>query len=97
VTSGWVINLWDDSRTEEVDRAQPPVIYLPDTAEPVFEVWFWHAEIRVWFVMSRSFNVHLQRAGVVYFDPNLDGWKDRLREIIRALGGSDADGADGPL
>jgi len=94
---GWIINLWDDSQTREVTREQPPVIYLPDGGEPVFEVWFWHAQVFRWFVMSRSFNVNYQRGGVIYFDPSRDGWKNRLREVVRSLGGSDADGKEGPL
>lgn len=95
---GWIFNYSDaDSRySQEVDREQPPVFYTPE-GSAVFEVWFWHAQTRRWFAMSCSFNVQLQQQGVIYFDPTRVGWKDRLREVIRGLGGTDADGREGPL
>jgi hypothetical protein len=93
----WIINLWDSSRTYETVRMQPPVIYLPQSNDPVAEIWFWHVEVERWFVMSRSFNLNAQRAGVVYFDPTVAGWKDRLRGVIRQFGGSDADGKRRPV
>ena len=84
---GWIINLHstDPAQTREEERDQEPAIYLPGSGEPVFEVWFWHAQLARWFVMSKRADPLMQAKGVVYFDP--DEVADSLRERIRSLGG----------
>ena len=84
---GWIINLHseDPSATREEDHDQEPVIYLPETGEPVFEVWFWHSTIERWFVMSMNVDAEMMRQGVVYFHP--DEIPDSLRAKMAGLGG----------
>ena len=78
------MNLWDEflpqPQTRQEFRQQPPVFYLD--ADAVFEVWFWHSELRRWFVMSKSYNLELQQQGVVYFDTIAD-----LIRAVELLGG----------
>jgi hypothetical protein len=57
-------------------------VFSLKSGDPVFEVWFWHSELRRWFVLSRSFNTLLQAQGIVYFEDPA-----QLVEKIRALGG----------
>jgi hypothetical protein len=85
--TGLIVNVHDDLlpadspwRTREESRFQPPLFHVDDL--PVYEVWFWHSELRRWFCMSKSYNVYLARSGVVYFDT-----KAQLIERIRQLGG----------
>lgn len=56
--------------TRQEEREQPPVIWLD--GDPVFEVWFWHSRLRRWFVLSKSYNTHLQLNGVIFFDTQED-------------------------
>lgn len=70
---GLILN-WNDDRlppdspwrTRYESRRQPPVFELDD-GFPVYEVWFWHDELRRWFVMSRVYDAQLAAAGVVIF------------------------------
>lgn len=81
---GLVINLWDahlppDSpwRTREEYREQPAV-FVSKSGRPVFEVWFWHAQRRTWFVWSQSFDLRLAHHGVRYF-----ATMEQLKEMLR--------------
>jgi hypothetical protein len=85
---GWSINFSDEKRADcEVDRGQPPLFYT-EMGEPIFEVFFYDDETSRWFCMARSPDAHHREPGVIYFDPSLPGWKNRLREVMRALGSS---------
>lgn len=48
-------------------RHQTPVFVLEPEGCPVYEVWYWHDELRRWFVMSRVYNAQLAATGVVFF------------------------------
>jgi hypothetical protein len=76
---GWVINISSPRETCEVDRAQLPIWFDSD-GDPVFEVWFWHRPLQLWFVMA-ALPGTVQ--GVVYFSPS--ELPDQLRERVRVL------------
>jgi len=70
---GLILNVEDDRlapdspmRTREEDRQQPPVFLLED-GYPVFEVWYWHADLGRWFVMTRTYRPELVEHGAVLF------------------------------
>ena len=70
---GLILNIEDDRlapdspiRTREEDRHQIPVFVLED-GYPVFEVWFWHADLARWFIMTRVYSEALAGAGAVLF------------------------------
>ena len=65
--NGWIINLWRSDYCQAVVRQQPPLFYLAD-GDAVFEVWFWHALLQRWFVMSLG--PAMDQSGVVHFRPD---------------------------
>lgn len=74
---GWIVNLSRDDGTREVEREHEPVC-TTDDGEPVFEVWFWHAQARRYFVLSRGpHDVRALASGVIYIHP--DDVPDALR------------------
>ena len=79
---GWIINLWDAAQCREELRHHAPVFYFDDGV-PCFEVWFWHADLYRWFVMSYERNAALEAQGVVFFDPRET--PDQLRARFAAL------------
>lgn len=89
---GLVLNVHDDRlpdgspwRTRFEVRHQPPAFVLDD-GFPVYEVWFWHEELRRWFVMSRVYDARLAAAGVVFFYgiEQLKAWISYLTGQARA-------------
>jgi hypothetical protein len=78
--SGWVINLWRTEYCQLVVRNQTPLFHFTD-GEAVFEVWFWHALLHQWFVMSAG--LETDQPGVVYFRPN--DVPKALRERVATL------------
>lgn len=79
---GLVINPHCPDWPMDVERNQLPIFYL-STGEPVFEVWFWHATLKRWFVMSTTRDLNMESQGVVYFHPRES--PDGLRERVHAL------------
>lgn len=77
---GWIVNVSrDDDSTRLEARDQREVFDLD--GEPVFEVWFWHALTRRWWVMSYARDPRLEAQGVVFFSP--EDVPERLRERVR--------------
>lgn len=82
---GLILNVHDDLlpadspwRTRWEERRQPAVFCIDGV--PVYEVWFWHTELRRWFCMSKSYNRQLAYQGVIYFDT-----KEQLLRAIELL------------
>lgn len=70
MTRGWIVNLSRDDCTREVERDHEPVC-VTDDGEPVFEVWYWHAASRRYFVLSRGpHDARMIARGVIYFQPD---------------------------
>jgi hypothetical protein len=83
---GLVLNVFDDRlphdspwRTHEVMRPNHPPLFVLDDGYPVFEVWFWHEQLRAWFCFSRVVDPAIAAAGVRYFDSILS-----LRGMLNA-------------
>lgn len=80
--SGWIVNLDDTARTEQVLRAQLPIFYFDD-GEACFEVWMFHKPLQRWFCMTAL--PHDPRAQyVTFFSPH--DVPDRLRQLMKELG-----------
>lgn len=47
---GWILNAMRSEESLLLDRVNQQPIYYSDNV-PVYEVWFWHIELRLWFVM----------------------------------------------
>lgn len=81
---GWILNLSRADASYEVTRDQEPVLDLD--GDPVFEVWFFHAQTKKWFVMSLREDPAMAREGVIYFHPHeVPGG---LRARLHALSGA---------
>jgi hypothetical protein len=77
MTRGWIVNLSRDDCTREVERDHEPVC-VTDAGEPVFEVWYWHAGTRRYFVLTRGpHDAFMIASGVIYFHP------DDAPEVLR--------------
>jgi hypothetical protein len=84
---GWIINLYSLAETREVERFQAPVFFTAQ-GEAVFEVWFWHALLERWFVMSTESDAELEQQGAVFFHPREvpERLAERVHEMERSLG-----------
>lgn len=82
MAKGWIVNLSRSDATQEVEREQAPVFTFVD-GEPCFEVWFWHRDLKRWFVMSRYHDPMLMSHGVVFFTP--EEAPDRLRARVKLM------------
>ncbi len=76
---GWIVHAHDDGTRQEW-RDQPPVFEV--NGEPIFEVWFWCAELYRWAVMSYVQHPHLAQQGCIYFLP--DDTADMIRQRLAA-------------
>lgn len=71
IEQGWIFNTSNDAHDRLVARdvtRYPPAFRLDD-GTPVFEVWFWHARVGRWFVMSNYSEPQMIEQGVIYFKP----------------------------
>lgn len=82
VMRGFIGNISRPDFSRFEDRDQTPV-FLDADGTPVFEVWFWHADLRLWFVMSHAPDAQMQVHGVVYFNPG--ELPDQLYRRVRDL------------
>lgn len=79
MAKGWIVNVSRSDGTLEVDRDQEPVCYA--NGLPVFEIWFWHADLRCYFVMTKG---PLEDAmSTIFFHP--DSPPEHLQESIAQL------------
>ena len=83
---GWILNVQDPSHDQLVERDQLPCFYVKEprhgTDIPVFEVWFWHREVKRWFCMATKQDPLMVQHGVVYFWPgDIEGLKRRIKLI----------------
>lgn len=53
MAKGLVINVANPEGDREVERSQEPCVVLDD-GTPVFEVWYWHCDLKRWFVMTNE-------------------------------------------
>lgn len=80
---GWIINVSRADADHEVERNHEPAIVLDD-GTLVFEVWFWHQDLRRYFCMTKGpADARMIAQGVVYFHP--DEVPDALRTRIEAM------------
>jgi hypothetical protein len=83
---GWIVNAADSRYDQEVDREQEPCFYLED-GTPIFEVWFWHAQLGIWFCMAAIEDPAAVAQGVVYFRPgDVDGLRGRMLSLESQAG-----------
>ncbi len=47
---GWILNAKNPAESLLLNRSNQQPIYYSDNVA-VFEVWYWHNELRAWFVM----------------------------------------------
>ena len=62
---GWVLNATNPEESLLLDRAEQQPIYYSDGV-PVYEVWIWHSELKLWFVMIAD-PVRVAERGAVGF------------------------------
>lgn len=74
---GWIVNLSTDECRETM-RAGPAAVTLDD-GSLVFEVWYWHQELRRWFVMAPAPDPNMRAQGVIYYHP------DQVQRLPRVL------------
>jgi hypothetical protein len=64
---GWILNAANPEHSLLLDRSGQQPIYYSDNI-PVYEVWFWHFELRIWFVMLADPS-RVVKQGAVGFHP----------------------------
>lgn len=84
---GLICNVADAAHDRMENRDQEPCFVLDD-GTPVFEVWFWHEQLKRWFCMSTVTDPRLIAQGVVFFAPAdvPDGLREKMRYLERAAG-----------
>lgn len=75
---GWILNATRSEESLLLDRINQQPIYYSDDM-PVYEVWFWHIELRLWFVMVADPGQVVPQ-GAVGFHPLHT--KDQIRKLV---------------
>jgi hypothetical protein len=64
---GWILNATTPEESLLLDRVDQQPLYYSEGV-PVFEVWFWHRELRKWFVMIAD-PIRLAKQDAIGFHP----------------------------
>jgi hypothetical protein len=90
---GWILNATRPDESLLLDRVNQQPVYYSDNV-PVYEVWFWHSELKLWFVMVADPG-RVVPQGAVGFHPLhtreqikqlIEQWRQHLARTSRVCG-----------